>query len=136
MKAESVRQKKVAAVLQTELGVLFQQDVKSIFGNMFITVTQVKVTPDLRDARVYLSFFTKTEEEKQDSLFRIQEAQDQIKRLLVRKIGKQLRVMPTLTFLVDDIDEEAARMEKLINTLDIPDETHHSDLGGIYKTDL
>lgn len=135
MKTESVRQKKVAGIIQNELGKLFQEDTKSLFRGMFITVTHVKITPDLRDARVYLSFFTKTEEEKQEALFRVEEEHAQIKRLLVRKIGKQLRVMPSLTFFVDEVDEEAERMEKLLDSLDIPEETNDEDFDKIYKKD-
>ncbi len=135
MKTESVRQKKVAGILQNELGKLFQQDVKNLFGAMFITVTHVKITPDLRDARIYLSFFTKTQAQKRECLFRVEEEHAQIKRLLVRQIGKQLRVMPTLTFLMDEVDEEAERMEKLIDSLDIPQETNDENFDKIYKKD-
>lgn len=133
MKGESVRQKKVAGILQNELGVLFQQDAKSLFRGMFITVTHVKITPDLRDARVYLSFFTKKPEEKAEFLYKIEEQEAQIKRLLVRKIGKQLRVMPTLTYFLDEVDEEAERMEKLIDSLDIPETSNDEDFDNIYK---
>ncbi len=133
MKTESVRQKRVAGILQNELGIIFQQDAKNLFGNLFITVTQVKITPDLRDARVYLSFFTQNAQEKEEYLFQVEERHAQIKRLLVRKIGKQLRAMPQLTFLLDEVDEEAEKMDKLLDSLDIPSEESDDNLEENYK---
>jgi len=133
MKTESVRQKRVAGILQNELGIIFQQDAKNLFGNLFITVTQVKITPDLRDARVYLSFFTQNAQEKEEYLFQVEERHAQVKRLLVRKIGKQLRAMPQLTFLLDEVDEEAEKMDKLLDSLDIPSEESGDNLEENYK---
>ena len=53
---DSQRQLKVSRLLQKELGEIFQRETRLLFGNALITVTQVRVSPDLGIAKVYLSF--------------------------------------------------------------------------------
>lgn len=53
---ESKRQQKVARQLQKDLSEIFQRDVPHLFNGAFITVTNVRISPDLSVARVYLSF--------------------------------------------------------------------------------
>jgi ribosome-binding factor A len=54
---ESTRQKKVSRLVQKELAVYFQRESRNHFGSALITVTIVRVSPDLSHARVYLSLF-------------------------------------------------------------------------------
>jgi ribosome-binding factor A len=53
---ESKRQQKFSKLIQKDLGDIFQKDPKNLFGRAFITVTSVKMSPDLSQAKVYLSF--------------------------------------------------------------------------------
>ena len=53
---ESKRQKQVGRLIQKDLGEIFQRDFKSLFEGNFVTITDVKLSPDLSVARVYLSF--------------------------------------------------------------------------------
>ena len=53
---ESKRQRQVAKQIQKDLGEIFQKDLKQLFNGAFVTITDVKTTPDLAIARVYLSF--------------------------------------------------------------------------------
>ncbi|UCH14580.1 MAG: ribosome-binding factor A, partial [Bacteroidales bacterium] len=54
---ESVRQSKIARLLQKELAEIFQKESKNLFNGKIVTVTVVRITPDLNLARVYLSVF-------------------------------------------------------------------------------
>ena len=56
---DSRRQNKVGTLLQEELAQLFQRESKNLFNGAFITVTQVRVAPDLSVARVFLSIMGK-----------------------------------------------------------------------------
>src|SRR5690606_20482442 len=61
MSTESKRQQRFAGVIQQDLGEIFQREAKTWAPGAFITVTRVRVTPDLAIARIYLSFLnTKT----------------------------------------------------------------------------
>ena len=55
--SDSIRQQKVASLLQKELAVIFQQESRNLFKGALITVTVVRMAPDLGFAKVYLSFF-------------------------------------------------------------------------------
>ncbi|NJL14230.1 MAG: 30S ribosome-binding factor RbfA [Microscillaceae bacterium] len=115
---ESKRQQKVARLLQKELGEIFQQDAKHLFNQAFITVTTVRVTPDLGIARVYLSFLLVNN--KKEALEDIQDKTRAVRQLLGQRIGKSLRIVPELHFYLDDTAEYASHIDALLDSLDIP----------------
>jgi ribosome-binding factor A len=115
---ETKRQKQVARLIQKELGDIFQSDPKSLFSGAFITVTQVRMTPDLAIARVYLSFLMS--KNKQASLEDIVEKTKPIRLELSHRIGKQARIIPELQFFLDDSAEYAAQIEGLFSNIEIP----------------
>lgn len=115
---ESTRQQKYARLIQKELGEIFQKDTKHLFGKAFITITLVKMSPDLGFAKVYLSMFMV--DDQQLLLGQINERKGQIRKLLGQKIGKQVRIIPEIAFVIDDTEEKAQRIDKLIDSLDIP----------------
>ena len=115
---ESKRQQKFARLIQKELGSIFLNDSKHLFDGAFITVTSVKPTPDLAQARIYLSFMmVKSKEEMLDN---IRSKSKNIRQQLSAKIGKQIRAVPELIFFIDDSAEYASRMDQLISNLNIP----------------
>lgn len=115
---ENKRQKKVARQLQKDLGEIFQKGANTHFKGAFITVTGVKMTPDLGLARVYLSFLmTKEPEELLDT---VKESASFIRGELGRRVGSQMRKVPSLEFFIDNTAEEMDRVEKLFKNLDIP----------------
>ena len=91
---------------------------RSAFGNAFITITDVKVTPDLSIARIYLSFMLAND--KQGLMQEIREKSKQIRGVLGQRIRHQARIIPDLEFYLDDTAEYAAKMDRLISSLDIP----------------
>jgi len=115
---ESKRQQKVARQLQKDLSEIFQREVPHLFNGAFITVTSVRVSPDLSVARVYLSFLaTKNKEMLLES---IREHSRALRQHLGDRVRHQLRIVPDLTYFIDDTAEYAEKMDKLFAGLDIP----------------
>jgi ribosome-binding factor A len=112
------RQQKFSRLIQKELGVIFQQDIKSIFGGSFITVSGVNMSPDLGIATVYLSLTLS--KKPQVVLDEIKDQSRQIRQQLGSKIRNQVRIIPELRFFLDDTLLEAEKMDKLIASLNIP----------------
>ncbi|OZI06464.1 ribosome-binding factor A [Siphonobacter sp. BAB-5385] len=118
---ESKRQQKFARQIQKDLGDIFQREMQSQFGNAFITVTDVKVSPDLGIARAYLSFLLT--EDKDQLLKNIQDKTKHIRQILANKIRNQVRIIPELQFFLDDTSEYAAKMDALFAGITIPPAT-------------
>lgn len=108
----SIRQEKVSRLLQKELGEIFTLKTKVLFGNVFITVTGVRITPDLGLARIYLSLFNTNDK---DALLKsISDHNKDIRRELGNRVGKQLRITPVLEFYIDDSLDYAERIDDLL----------------------
>jgi ribosome-binding factor A len=109
---ESVRQQKVNKLLAKELAEIFRSNARSMFGGAFITVTGVRVSPDLGSAKVYISIMA-TKDRQQ--VFNLVESQNHvIRKKLGLIVGKQIRVVPELTFFLDDSLDYALRIEELL----------------------
>lgn len=115
---ESKRQQKVARQIQKDLGDIFQRDAQHLVNGAFVTVTGVRMTPDLGIARAYLSFLP---ENKKVLLFEgIQENVRFIRQKLGERVRHQLRIVPELQFYLDDTAEYAAKMDALFANIVIP----------------
>ncbi|RYF67185.1 MAG: 30S ribosome-binding factor RbfA [Cytophagaceae bacterium] len=115
---ESKRQQKVARQLQKDLGEIFQRELPHAFNGAFITVTNVRVSPDLGIARVYLSFLAA--KNKALLMETIEEKNKTIRQLLGERVRHQLRIVPHLQFFLDDTAEYAEKMDKLFAGIVIP----------------
>ncbi len=115
---ESKRQQKVARQIQKDLSDIFQKEGRTWFDNAFITVTIVRMSPDLGIARVYLSFLVA--KNKGLILEQVQERNKQIRQLLGQRVRHQLRIVPELHFYLDDTAEYAAKMDALFAGIAIP----------------
>jgi ribosome-binding factor A len=116
--AGSTRQLKFARLIQKEISDIFQRDKRGILDNAFITVAEVKVSPDLGVAKVYISMMLA--KDKQAVLEKINIRKSEIRKALGDKIRKQVRVIPELIFYLDEVEENAQRMDSLIKNLTIP----------------
>lgn len=115
MGTESKRQQRFAGVIQQDLAELFQRDGKSWAPGAFVTVTRVRVTPDLAIARVFLSFLnTKTAKE---DLAHIKSKTSEIRYKLGVRIKNQARIVPQLEFFLDDTNEYVEHMDKLFEEI-------------------
>ena len=112
---EGRRQKQVGALLMEELSRIFQKlGLNMIHGGM-VSISSVKVTPDLFEARVYLSFYPAAG--AAEALKVIEDRAWEIKRDLVSSIRSQLRSMPQLTFYIDDSLDYVDKMEALFREI-------------------
>jgi ribosome-binding factor A len=116
----TTRQNKYARLIQKELSAIFQQDKKGILENAFVSIADVKMSPDLSIARVYLSMLLAKEKEK--TLEKINLRKKEIRKALGDKIGKQVRIIPELVFFIDEVEENAHKIEELLKNLNIPPE--------------
>ncbi len=119
--AGTTRQNKFSRLIQKELSDIFQRDKKGILDNTFVTVTDVRVSPDLSAAKVYISMMLARD--KQATFNNINSRKKEIRRELGEKIGKQVRIVPEIIFFIDEVEENALRMDALIKSLNIPPDT-------------
>ena len=110
----SIRQEKVAELLRRDLSVIFQQKGSLWFNGLFITVTQVRVAPDLGLAKVYLSFMAVPDKKK--ALETVKLEGWRVRKELADKIGKQVRVIPELNFYIDDSLDHYEAVEKALKS--------------------
>lgn len=117
---ESKRQKQYSKQIHKDLGDLFQRDLRKLFNGAFVTITDVKVTPDLGIARVYLSFMLTKDPE--GLIQQIRENSSLIRGKFGNRVRHQFRVVPEFQFYIDDTAEVAQKMNELLDGLDIPTE--------------
>jgi ribosome-binding factor A len=117
---EGKRQKQVAAVLEKDLNDIFQRLGLAMMDGGMISIASVKITPDLFDARIYLSFFKV--KDPVAALQTIQERAWEIKKELTARVRHQLRSMPQLNFYIDDTLDYVDKMEQLFKDIKTQDE--------------
>jgi ribosome-binding factor A len=108
---EGKRQKQVAAVLQEELNVIFRKLSLNMIEGGMVSISSVKVTPDLLEARIYVSLFKI--EQPEVALKLIDNKTWEIKKLLADKVKHQLRRIPVLHYFVDDTLDHVFKMEAI-----------------------
>jgi ribosome-binding factor A len=112
---ESKRQQKFAGVIQEDLAAIFQREGMNYLPNTMVTITKVRVTPDLAIARIFLSFFNSTN--NATALQTIKLHASEIRYKLGGRIKDQVRVIPQLEFFIDDTSDYVERMDKIFDKL-------------------
>lgn len=112
---ESKRQQKFAGVLQEELATIFQREGAVYLPNTLVTITKVRVSPDLAVAKVYLSFLNTNNTTL--SVAEVNSHAGEIRYKLGARIRHQARVVPTLTFFVDDTNQYVEHMDKIFDKI-------------------
>ena len=112
---ESKRQQKFAGVIQEDLAAIFQREGLAYLPNTLVTITKVRVTPDLALARVFLSFFNSANTHTALQTVKLHTAEIRYK--LGARIKDQVRVIPQLEFFVDDTNEYVERMDKIFDKI-------------------
>lgn len=115
---ESKRQQKVGRQIQKDLGDIFQKEARHLIAGSIVTITAVRMTPDLGIARAYLSFLP--DKNRNILLETIQENTKLIRQKLADRVRHQLRIVPHLQFYIDDTAEYAAKMDQLFSSIVIP----------------
>ncbi len=110
---EGTRLNKVNRQIQKDLGEIFLNLAPSIFPGGMITVTTVRVSPDLGIAKVYLSLFpTQNRKEVFDA---IEQQSKTIRHELAQRIRNQMRIVPELHFFIDDSLDYIENIDRLLN---------------------
>nr|WP_319400985.1 30S ribosome-binding factor RbfA [uncultured Carboxylicivirga sp.] len=109
---DSTRQKKISRLLQKEISELFQKEVKELVMGVMVTVTVVRISPDLGQAKIYLSIFPSTNID--DVFNNIVENTHQIRFALGKRVGKQMRIIPDLKFFKDDSLDYLDNIDRLL----------------------
>ncbi len=97
---ETTRQNKVARLIQKEMSTVLRTEGSRHIPGKMISVTKVRVSPDLGLAKVYLSIFPSGT--ANDDLKILKKARKTFRFQLGKIIGKQVRVIPELAFFLDD----------------------------------
>ena len=102
----------MSRLVQKELAEILRMAGNQFGQGVMISVTVVRVTPDLGMARVYLSIFPS--DRSDDIMKRIEDSTSSLRYDLGKKVGKQLRVVPELRFFLDDSLDYAQRIDDLL----------------------
>ncbi len=112
---EGKRQKQVAGLINEELNSIFLHMGFNMMDGGMISISTVRITPDLYEARVYLSMFKVKSSE--GCLKKIQEKSSEIRKDLGNRVRHQLRSIPNLTFFIDDTLDYVDKMEELFKSI-------------------
>jgi len=111
---ESTRQKKVSRLVQKELAGLFLKKGNEFAHGKLVSITRVRVSPDLSFAKIYLSIFPATNQDV--ILHSIQEHSSKIRFELGQKVRSQLRIVPDIAFHIDDSLDYIDKIDKLLKS--------------------
>jgi ribosome-binding factor A len=109
---DTTRQLKIARLIQKELAELFRGNNPFTGSGAMTSVTQVRISPDLSQARAYISVFPSAQ--AQVVLKKLEEHAKMIRYDLGQKIGKQVRHIPEVKFFIDDSLDYAERIDELL----------------------
>ena len=112
---DSTRQAKYARMIQKDMADIFLREGVRLFGNMFISVSQVRVSPDLGYVKVYLTLMNDKEPEKTIALIRLHNKE--LRTMLASRIRNQVRKIPEIEFFYDDTLDYVEKMEKIFEEL-------------------
>lgn len=112
---EGKRQKQISGLIQEEINAIFQRLGLGFVNNSMVSVSSVKITPDLLEARIYVSIYNA--QDKKEVLKKIEERHWEVKKELAARVKHQLRRIPELKFFLDDTLDQVFKMEELFNKI-------------------
>ena len=112
MDGQSTRQLKVARQLQRDLAEIIRSRGMAAFGGAMLTVSEVRISPDLSIAKVYVSIFPS--EKQKEVMETLEQEKKSIRGELGRQVAKQLRIVPELDFYLDTSLDYAEHIEELL----------------------
>ena len=111
-KAPTTRQLKVAREIQKDLAEILRSKGMAVFDGAMVTVSEVRVSPDLSIAKTYVSIFPSEKAEKVMAI--LEENVRGYRGELGRRVGKQLRIVPEVVFYLDTSLDYAEHIEELL----------------------
>ena len=110
-----LRQEKFSKQIQRDLGEIFQLKSREWFQGEFITISAVRVTPDLSFVRVYLSLFNAAS--RSSVMENVELHSREIRKELAKRLKNQVRKIPEIAFFEDDTLDYVSKMDKLFEDL-------------------
>ncbi|GAB5551563.1 MAG: 30S ribosome-binding factor RbfA [Saprospiraceae bacterium] len=122
----SVRLKQVEELIRRNFGIVLQEEGNYIYGpEPLVTVTQVRISPDLGLAKIYLSVYNT--ENKQAVILQMEESQTRLRQSLAYRIKRHVRKIPQVDFYLDDTLDEMYRLGNLFGKLHQDDQMGEED---------
>ncbi len=115
---DSRRQQKIASLIQESFTGIMSREGLGVQAGAMLTLTGVKVTPDLSVARFYFSIFNSPD--KEATLRQISERKSEWRRKLGDELRFHLRKIPELEFYSDETLEQASRIEEIFREINKP----------------
>ena len=115
---EGKRQRQVAGIIGEEFNDIFRRLGLTMIDGGMVSISSVKVTPDLLEARIYLSFFQIADTKA--ALKKIEDRAWEIKKEFAERARNQLRRIPVFHFYEDDTLDHVFKMEELFKQIDTP----------------
>jgi ribosome-binding factor A len=113
---ETKRQKQVAELIKRNFSMVLQQEGSYIYGSdVMVTVTNVKMSPDLTLAKIYVSVYNT--DNKQEAILGLEENLTRLRQSLATRIRRRVRRIPDISVFLDDTIDEMYRMEALFKKL-------------------
>lgn len=113
---ESKRQRQVAEMIKRNFSIVLQQEGPYIFGPQpLVTVTEVQPTPDLSQAKIYLSIWNT--DNKQGVLLQMEEERARLKSGLAHRLKRHIRRIPAISFFIDETLDEMTRVDTMFDRL-------------------
>jgi ribosome-binding factor A len=112
MDKETTRQQKVARQIQKDLAEIIRLRGMAAYDGAMLTVSGVKITPDLALAKVYVSVFPSAK--AVDVMEQLGEETSRLRGELGRRVSKQLRIVPELVFYLDDSLDYVEHIDELL----------------------
>lgn len=119
------REKRLNSEFRKEIYEILTTKVKDAALTEMFSVTGVEVTPDLKQAKVYISIFSGTDEAKERTFGAICSASGFVRREL--SSAMHIRTVPEFTFLYDDQAEYGERIDKILNQIKEKEESNRND---------
>lgn len=112
---QSTRQNKICRLIQQDMSDIFLREMKPQLGPSLISVTTVRITPDLSIARLYLSIMPIGGGTPDSIMATIRQLAPDLRRRLGMREGKQLRIIPQLEFYIDDTLDYMENINRLLH---------------------
>jgi ribosome-binding factor A len=112
---ESIRQRQVAKTIQIAMSEAVQQDLSHLLEGAMVTISGVRITPDLFTARIYVSIYN---HKKPEAILDILDKNNKfIRGVLGKKLRNKMRTIPQLEFFKDDTLEDVQKLEKIFDDI-------------------
>ncbi|NND05722.1 MAG: 30S ribosome-binding factor RbfA [Saprospiraceae bacterium] len=112
---ESKRQRQVSQTLKRHFSAVLQLEGRYIYEDALVTVTNVQVTPDLSQAKIYLSIYNT--DNKQAVLLKLEEQHHRLKQLFGQRIRKHVRRIPEFAMYIDETLDEMYKLNALFDKI-------------------